>query len=82
MVFLWKPSLSIDGPFEEFVKNHFEGTPFITGILTIAHRFYIKEKSSSIRKALKFALAYNLTPQITFVKSWESDAHLDGQIDD
>ncbi|CRK37962.1 hypothetical protein BN1708_016599, partial [Verticillium longisporum] len=43
----------IDGPFEEFIDDHFEGTPFITEILKTAHRFYVKEKMPVIRKALK-----------------------------
>ena len=72
----------IDGPFEEFIQDHFEGTPFITEILTTAHRFYVKEKSPVIRKALKLVLAYNLTLHITLVENQGSEVQLDGQIDD
>ncbi|KAG7123452.1 hypothetical protein HYQ45_013816 [Verticillium longisporum] len=56
----------IDGPFEEFIDDHFEGTPFITEILKTAHRFYVKEKMPVIRKALKLVLAYNLTVMVNF----------------
>ncbi|KEZ40312.1 hypothetical protein SAPIO_CDS8154 [Scedosporium apiospermum] len=72
----------IDGPFEEFIIDHFEGTPFITEILTTAHRYYMKEKSPVIRKALKLVLAYNLTLHITLVESQGSEVQLEGQIDD
>lgn len=72
----------IDGPFEEFIEDHFEGTPFITEILTTAHRFYVKEKSPVVRKALKLVLAYNLTLHITLVENQGSEVQLDGQIDD
>ncbi|KAJ4314227.1 hypothetical protein N0V84_009012 [Fusarium piperis] len=72
----------IDGPFEDFIDDHFEGTPFITEILKTAHRFYVKEKMSVIRKALKLVLAYNLTMHITMVENQGSEVNLDGQIDD
>lgn len=72
----------VDGPFEEFIIDHFEGTPFITEILTTAHRFAVKEKSAVVRKALKLVLAYNLTLHITLVESQGSEVQLDGQIDD
>ncbi|SPO04963.1 related to C6 finger domain protein [Cephalotrichum gorgonifer] len=72
----------IDGPFEEFINDHFEGTPFITEILATAHRYYMKEKSPVIRKALKLVLAYNLTLHITLVENQGSEVQLDGQIDD
>ena len=72
----------IDGPFEEFIDDHFEGTPFITEILATAHRFYVKEKSPVVRKALKLVLAYNLTLHITLVENQGSEVQLDGQIDD
>ncbi|PKS11494.1 hypothetical protein jhhlp_003258 [Lomentospora prolificans] len=72
----------IDGPFEDFIADHFEGTPFVTEILTTAHRYYVKEKSPVIRKALKLVLAYNLTLHITLVESQGSEVQLEGQIDD
>ncbi|CAG9943833.1 unnamed protein product [Clonostachys rosea f. rosea IK726] len=72
----------IDGPFEEFIDDHFEGTPFITEILKTAHRFYVKEKMPVIRKALKLVLAYNLTMHLTMVENQGAEAELDGQIDD
>lgn len=72
----------IDGPFEDFIDDHFEGTPFITEILKTAHRYYVKEKMPVIRKALKLVLAYNLTLHITMVENQGSEVALDGQIDD
>ncbi|KAF4345714.1 C6 finger domain protein [Fusarium beomiforme] len=72
----------IDGPFEDFIDDHFEGTPFITEILKTAHRFYVKEKMPVIRKSLKLVLAYNLTMHITMVENQGSEVDLDGQIDD
>ena len=71
----------IEGPFETFIDDHFEGTPFITEILKTAHRFYVKEKTPIIRKALKFVLAYNLTMHITMLEQPPNE-EMDGQIDD
>jgi hypothetical protein len=72
----------IDGAFENFIDDHFEGTPFITEILKTAHRFYQKEKLPVLRKALKLVLAYNLTMHITLVEQQGSEEVLEGQIDD
>ncbi|PHH69706.1 hypothetical protein CDD80_6558 [Ophiocordyceps camponoti-rufipedis] len=72
----------IDGPFEDFIDDHFEGTPFITEILKTAHRFYVKERMPVIKKALKLVLAYNLTMHITMVENQGCEVTLDGQIDD
>jgi len=72
----------IDGPFEDFINDHFEGTLFVTEILKTAHRFYVKEKMPVIRKALKLVLAYNLTMHITMIENQGSEAEMDGQIDD
>jgi hypothetical protein len=72
----------IDGSFENFIDDHFDGTPFITEILKTAHRFYMKEKLPVIRKALKLVLAYNLTLHITMVEQQGSESLLEGQIDD
>ncbi|KAL1856998.1 hypothetical protein VTK73DRAFT_8156 [Phialemonium thermophilum] len=72
----------IDGPFENFIDDHFEGTPFITEILKTAHRFYMKEKLPIIRKALKLVLAYNLTLHITMIEQPVADPDVEGQIDD
>lgn len=72
----------IDGPFETFIDDHFEGTPFVTEILKTAHRFYVKEKLPVIGKALKLVLAYNLTLHITMVEQQGSEQNMDGQIDD
>ncbi|KYK54999.1 C6 finger domain-containing protein [Drechmeria coniospora] len=72
----------IDGPFEDFIDDHFEGTPFITEILKTAHRYYVNERMPVIKKALKLVLAYNLTMHITMVENQGSEVDLDGQIDD
>ena len=72
----------IEGPFEDFIDDHFEGTPFITEILKTAHRFYMKERMPVIKKALKLVLAYNLTLHITMVENQGSEVEMDGQIDD
>ncbi len=72
----------LDGPFEEFIDNYFEGTPFITEILKTAHRYYKKEKLPVIRKALKLVLAYNLTMHVTMVQHQGEDPEMEGKIDD
>ncbi|CAK7226216.1 hypothetical protein SBRCBS47491_006155 [Sporothrix bragantina] len=72
----------IDGTFENFIDDHFEGTPFVTEILKTAHRYYMKEGLPVIRKALKLVLAYNLTMHITLVEQQGSEVPLEGQIDD
>ncbi|KAI1486800.1 hypothetical protein F5X96DRAFT_197384 [Biscogniauxia mediterranea] len=72
----------IESGFENFIDDHFEGTPFVTEILKTAYRFYTKEKLPVIRKALKLVLAYNLTMHITLVEQPGSEQSLEGQIDD
>ncbi|KAG5978170.1 hypothetical protein E4U55_006326 [Claviceps digitariae] len=72
----------VEGPFEDFIDDHFEGTPFISEILKTAHRYYIKDRMPVIKKALKLVLAYNLTLHITMVESQGSEVNIDGQIDD
>lgn len=72
----------IDGPFQDFIDDHFEGTPFITEILKTAHRFYVKDRMPVIKKALKLVLAYNLTMHITMIENQGSEVAMDGQIDD
>ncbi|KAI1436222.1 hypothetical protein GGR50DRAFT_693409 [Xylaria sp. CBS 124048] len=72
----------IESGFENFIDDHFEGTPFLTEIFKTVYRFYNKEKSPVIRKALKLVLAYNLTLHITLVEQQGSEQTLEGQIDD
>jgi hypothetical protein len=72
----------LDGPFEEFIDDYFEGTPFITEILKTAHRYYTKEKVPVIRKALKLVLAYNLTLHVTMVEQRGDEHPMDGMIED
>lgn len=72
----------IDGPFEDFIDDYFEDTPFITEILKTAHCFYVKERMPVIKKALKLVFAYNLTMHITMVENQGSEVNMDGHIDD
>ncbi|KAF4633828.1 hypothetical protein G7Y89_g4284 [Cudoniella acicularis] len=72
----------LDGPFEDFVDEYFEGTPFITEILKTAHRYYVKEKVAVVRKALKLVLAYNLTLHVTMVEQRGDEHPMEGMIDD
>lgn len=72
----------LDGPFEEFVDEFFDGTPFITEILKTAHRYYVKEKVPVIRKALKLVLAYNLTLHMTMVEQRGDEHPMEGLVDD
>jgi hypothetical protein len=72
----------LDGSFEDFIDNYFEGTPFITEILKTAHRYYQKEKLPVIRKALKLVLAYNLTLHVTMVEQQGDENEVEGYIDD
>jgi len=58
----------VDGGFECFVDEYFDGTYFVTEILKTAYRFYCREKLPVIRKALKLVIAYNLTLHITMVE--------------
>jgi hypothetical protein len=72
----------LDQGFENFVDDYFEGTAFITEILKTAYRYYQKEKTPSIRKALKLVLAYNLTVHITLVEGLSDEEQFVGRIDD
>ena len=72
----------IDGGFNDFIDDHFEGTPFITEIFKTAYRFYETERMPVIKKALKLVLAYNLTMHITMIEAHGSEVNFDGQIDD
>lgn len=68
----------LEGPFETFLDEHFEGTPFITDILKTAHRYYVKEQVPVIRKALKLVLAYNLTLHVTLVEQYGEEPLMKG----
>ncbi|KAF2765540.1 hypothetical protein EJ03DRAFT_279868 [Teratosphaeria nubilosa] len=67
--------------FESFVDDYFEGTKFLTEILKTAYRYYQKEKTVSVRKALKLVLAYNLTLHVTMVEGL-AEEETTGKIDD
>ena len=72
----------IDSGFEDFVDKYYGGTIFVTEILKTAHRFYEKEKSDVVRKALKLVVAYNLTLHVTMVKGMSEEESKDGRIND
>ncbi|PSN60948.1 hypothetical protein BS50DRAFT_505500 [Corynespora cassiicola Philippines] len=72
----------IDGGFEQFVDEYFEGTFFVTEILKTAYRFYCREKTPVIRKALKLVLAYNLTLHVTMVEGLPEDECNLGKVED
>ncbi|KAH8725073.1 hypothetical protein GQ44DRAFT_616547 [Phaeosphaeriaceae sp. PMI808] len=73
----------IDGGFENFVDEYFEGTFFVTELLKTAYRYYCREKLPVLRKALKLVLAYNLTLHVTMVEglAGEEESNL-GKVED
>ena len=74
--------LHIDNGFEQFVDDFFFGTPFISQLLKTAFRFWQKEKTPVIRKALKFVLAYSLTQHVTLLEQIPGQPELAGRITD
>ncbi|KAF2130525.1 hypothetical protein P153DRAFT_289102 [Dothidotthia symphoricarpi CBS 119687] len=72
----------IDGGFEAFVDEYFEGTFFVTELLKTAYRFYQREKLPVIRKALKLVVAYNLTMHVTMVEGFGDEEPTLGKVDD
>jgi hypothetical protein len=72
----------LDGGFERFVDEYFEGTYFLTEILKTAYRFYLREKLPVIRKALKLVLAYNLTLHVTMVEGLDEGEAGIGRVED
>ncbi|KAI9806124.1 MAG: hypothetical protein M1833_004531 [Piccolia ochrophora] len=72
----------IDSRFEQWVDDHFEGTPFLTEMLKTAYRFYLRERQPIIRKALKLVLAYNLTLHVTMVEGLTEEEKLVGQVNE
>lgn len=72
----------IDGGFEHFVNDYFEGTPFITQILKTAYRYWAREKTPIIRKALKLVIAYVLTQHVTMVMGIPDEEGFEGKIND
>ncbi|MCJ1428473.1 hypothetical protein MMC29_006383 [Sticta canariensis] len=72
----------IDGGFEGFVDEYFEGTPFLTEMLKTAYHFWLKEKTPVIRKSLKLLLAYNLTQHVTMVQGIPDEEGFLGKITD
>jgi hypothetical protein len=72
----------IDGGFEQFVDEYFEGTYFLTEILKTAYRYWLREKLPVIRKALKLVLAYNLTLHVTMVDGLSEEELRIGKVED
>ncbi|KAK7179664.1 hypothetical protein DPSP01_011588 [Paraphaeosphaeria sporulosa] len=72
----------IDGGFEPFIDEYFEGTYFVTEILKTAYRFYCREKLPVIRKALKLVVAYNLTLHVTMVEGLGGEEVNIGKVED
>ncbi len=72
----------IDGGFEEFVDEYFEGTPFLTQMLKTAYRFWQRERTLVIRKSMKLLLAYNLTQHVTMVEGIPDEEGFLGKIND
>lgn len=72
----------IDGGFEGFVDEYFDGTPFLTEMLKTAYRFWLREKTPVIRKSLKLLLAYNLTQHVTMVQGISDEEDFLGKITD
>jgi hypothetical protein len=72
----------IDGGFEQFVDEYFEGTYFLTELLKTAYRYYCREKLPVIRKALKLVIAYNLTLHVTMVEGLPEDECNLGKVED
>ena len=72
----------IDIGFEQFVDEFFEGTPFLTEMLKTSHRYWTRENTQVIRKALKMMLAYNLIYHITLVEGIPEEEDFPGKIED
>jgi len=72
----------IDGGFEHFVDEYFEGTAFLTEILKTVYRYYLHSKLPVIRKALKLVVAYGLTLHITLVSGLSEDEMQCGKVED
>lgn len=74
--------LHLDQGFESFVDEYFEGTKFISEILKTAYRYYEKERTPAVRKALKLVIAYNLTMHVTMIEGLPQEEECTGLIED
>ncbi|KAL8800523.1 MAG: hypothetical protein Q9182_005123 [Xanthomendoza sp. 2 TL-2023] len=72
----------IEGNFEAFVDGYFEGTPFVTDMVKTVHRFWCREKTPVVHKALKLLLAYNLTQHITMLVEGSDEGIYTGRVFD
>ena len=84
-----KPSLlneyidrHIDGGFEDFVDDYFEGTPFLTEMLKTVYRYWLRERTPVLRKCLQLLVSYNLTQHVTMVVGIPDEEGLLGKIRD
>lgn len=59
----------LDGSFDRFVKDHFEGTKVWTEMLFVIHDLYKETRLPMLRNALRFFLTYNLTQHVTYEES-------------
>ena len=71
-----------NGSYERFIQDYFEGTPFLTEMLTTAYRYYFRTNLPVIRKALKLVLAYTLTLHITMVEGVPGEEGFSGKIEE
>ncbi|KAL8828928.1 MAG: hypothetical protein Q9170_006387 [Blastenia crenularia] len=72
----------IDEGFENFIDSYFEGTPFITQMVKTVYRFWRRQQTPVIRKALKLLLAYNLTQHVTLIQEFGNEQDFLGRIHD
>ena len=72
----------VDDYFETFRRDHFEDMDFITQLLRSAHQFYLRERDSSVRKALKLVVAYSLTLHVSFIEHTDGALTVPGLVDD
>ena len=84
-----KPSLlndyidkHIDGGFDNFVDDYFEGTPFLTEMLKTVYLYWTREQTPVLRKCLKLLVSYNLTQHVTMVVGIPDEEGFLGKIRD
>ena len=63
----------IDVGFENFIDEHFEGTPFLNECLKTMYRYFLRDQSVLLRKTLRLMIAYNLTLNLTMMKNGSQD---------
>ena len=58
----------IDGDFENFIEDRFKKTLFLSDCLKTLYRYFLKNQSVLLRKALRFIIAYSLTLKLTIIE--------------